>query len=253
MAATKITLNSIKELKSGTTLWDSDVKGYGCRCRKDASTKVFIVKYRFGKGRSARQYLFTIGKLGSPWTPETARDEAKRILGRVANGENPAEERKDRKIANTIEEAFSLFIADSHDKRAPRTIAEYQRLYNKNAKAYIGPYKVEDITRADIARLHTSMSKTQPLANRLLQMLSALFTWCEKCGYRAEGTNPCRYVEKYKEFPKERFLSKRKCSFWTMPSNATSKNTATSRRMPIKSIKQGTPRQIPLHLSLFPL
>lgn len=209
MVSTKITISSIKELKSGTTLWDIDVKGFGCRCRQDASTKVFIVKYRFGKGRSARQYLFTIGKLGSPWTPETARDEAKRVLGRVANGENPAEERKDHKIANSVDEAFTLFIAGSHDKRAPRTIAEYQRLYNKWTRAYIGPYKIQDVTRADVARLHTAMSKTPPQANRLLQMLSALFTWCEKCGYRAEGTNPCRYVEKYKEFSKERFLSLR--------------------------------------------
>jgi integrase len=44
-------------------------------------------------------------------------------------------------------------------------------------------------------------------ANRMLALLSKFFNWCEKHGYRPDGSNPCRHIEKYKEQRRERFLS----------------------------------------------
>ena len=201
----KMTIRTIKELLPGQTIWDAEIKGFGCRYRQQA--RVFMVKYRFGKGRTARQYIYTIGRFGSPWTLETAKDEAKKILGRVANGENPAAERQRYKTASTMDEAFHLFIKDSIGKRAERTVAEYRRLYTKLAKASLGRHRLQDITNTDIKGLHSDLSKTPSQANRLLQMLSAFFSWCERNGYRAEFTNPCRHIKKYKEQFKERFLS----------------------------------------------
>lgn len=208
MPAKKITINSVKALKPNQTIWDTETKGFGCR-RQKGEDKVFVLKYRFGKGRTARQYLYTIGKLGSPWTPDTARGEAKKILGKVANGENPAAERKNRKEANSVDEAFDLFIEDSQGKRAERTIAEYRRLYDKLAKAQLKRYRVEDVTHADIQKLHSGLSRTPPQANRLLQMLSAFFNWCEKNGHRPKHSSPCRDIEKYSEHYRERFLSEK--------------------------------------------
>ncbi len=207
MAAKKITINTVKDLEPDQTIWDSEVKGFGCRHRQSA--KVFVLKYRYGKGRAARQYFYTIGRLGSPWTPEMARDEAKKVLGRIANGENPAAERQNQKKASSVTEAFDLFMADGKGKRGPRTLAEYRRLYDKLAKNEIGRHRVQDVIRADITKLHSSLSNTAPQANRLLQMLSAFFTWCEKQQYRPEGSNPCRHIGKYKEKSRERFLSEK--------------------------------------------
>ena len=48
-----------------------------------------MAKYRFG----GRQRWFTIGRHGSPWTPDSARKEALRVLGEVAHGFDPAEKR----------------------------------------------------------------------------------------------------------------------------------------------------------------
>jgi integrase len=45
-----------------------------------------VLKYRAG----GRQRWATIGTHGSPWTPETARREAKRLLSRIAEGKHPA-------------------------------------------------------------------------------------------------------------------------------------------------------------------
>ena len=42
--------------------------------------------YRTATGR---QRLITIGRHGSPWAPDTARQEALRLLGEVARGGDP--------------------------------------------------------------------------------------------------------------------------------------------------------------------
>ena len=42
----------------------------------------------------------------------------------------------------------------------------------------------------------------------MISVLSKFFNWCEKFGYREEGKNPSRYIDKYKEKKRQRFLSK---------------------------------------------
>src|SRR5262249_11664534 len=64
-----------------------------------------------------------------------------------------------------------------------------------------------DITRADISRLHHELRDTPYDANRALAVLSKMFTLAEKWGERAEGSNPCRHVERFAERRRERMLS----------------------------------------------
>jgi len=71
-----------------TYLWDSDVKGFGVRVQSTAGVKSFVLKY--GLGKRGRVRKFTIGRMGAPWTVETAREEARRLLGVVALGVDPA-------------------------------------------------------------------------------------------------------------------------------------------------------------------
>jgi Arm DNA-binding domain len=79
----KITKRAVDGLASAgdaeAVLWDTDVKGFGLRARSGGS-KSYILHYRVGSGRGAPLRKLTIGKHGSPWTPETARTEAKRLL-----------------------------------------------------------------------------------------------------------------------------------------------------------------------------
>ena len=69
-------------------LWDAELKGFGVRVQR-GSVKSYILHYRVGSGRGAPLRKLTIGKHGSPWTPETARAEAKRLLAIVAQGKDP--------------------------------------------------------------------------------------------------------------------------------------------------------------------
>jgi hypothetical protein len=72
-----ITIRSVQALKQGTTLWDTRLQGFGVR--RQTSGASYVIKYR----QDGRQIFFTIGPHGK-LTPETARKEAKRLLGRTS-------------------------------------------------------------------------------------------------------------------------------------------------------------------------
>ena len=74
---------------SAAVLWDDEVKGFGLRVSPGGS-KSYVLNYRAGRGRNAPQRRITIGKHGSPWTPDMARREAVRLRGAIAAGIDPA-------------------------------------------------------------------------------------------------------------------------------------------------------------------
>jgi Arm DNA-binding domain len=99
----KVTKRAVDALKPGpdgkeAVIWDTEVKGFGVRVQR-GGTKSYIVHYRVGTGRGAPIRKVTIGQHGSPWTPETARREAKRMLGR-GESDDPADRLARRKSAN---------------------------------------------------------------------------------------------------------------------------------------------------------
>ncbi len=69
-------------------IWDNDLPGFGLRVFRTGK-RSYLIQYR-SLGRSRR---YTIG-LHGVWTPDAARQEAKVQLGRIAKGDNPAEERQ---------------------------------------------------------------------------------------------------------------------------------------------------------------
>jgi integrase len=92
-------------------------------------------------------------------------------------------------------------------KTKQRTGIEYRRLIDKVILPAIGNQRVRDVKRADIARLHHARRAAPYEANRMLAVLSKMFSLAEKWGERADGSNPCRHVEKYGERKRERMLS----------------------------------------------
>jgi integrase len=71
----------------------------------------------------------------------------------------------------------------------------------------LGPKKIADVTRADIARLHHAHRETPYQANRILAVLSKMFSLAEAWGLRRDGSNPCRHIERNPERGRERMLS----------------------------------------------
>src|SRR6516164_11093819 len=109
----RIGLRQVRALKPDQTIWDASLAGFGARRQKSEAVS-YVLFYRTREGR---QRWFTIGKHGAPWTPETARDEAKRLLGDVAHQRDPAAEKRAARNAQTIAELCDLYLADAEAGR----------------------------------------------------------------------------------------------------------------------------------------
>lgn len=58
---------------------------------------------------------------------------------------------------------------------------------------------MDSITASEVERFHASMCKTPYQANRLIALLSVAFNLAERWGMRPPGSNPTRFIERYKE------------------------------------------------------
>ena len=118
----EIGLRDIKALKPGGTLWDAKVAGFGAR-RQKGNAVAYVVTYRTGEGRLR---WHTIGRHGAPWTPVTAREEAKAILGRVVRGADPAAEKQRHLRRTRIPPNLQLSVVQRFAQRVPRIQVEYR-------------------------------------------------------------------------------------------------------------------------------
>jgi hypothetical protein len=87
--------------------------GFGAR-RQNSDAVAYVLFYRTKEGR---QRWFTIGRHGAPWTPERAREEARRLLGDVARQRDPAAEKRAARNAQTVAELCDLYLADAEAGR----------------------------------------------------------------------------------------------------------------------------------------
>ena len=201
----KRTVDAAKPGERDSYVWDAELSGFGLKVTP-AGRKVYLIQYRLG-GRKGRTRRVTIGKHGTV-TPDEARSQAKRLLGVVASGQDPAEDRDKAKAEMNMGPVLEQFLSEHADaKLKASTAEEYRRL----ARLYVLPAfrhrQIGDMKQTDVARFHHGLKDKLYQANRSLALLSKFFNWCEKHGLRADGSNPCRHIEKYKERKRERFLS----------------------------------------------
>jgi integrase len=201
---TKRAVDAAKARKADSYVWDRELPGFGLKVTP-AGRKVYLVQYRLG-GRKGRTRRVTIGQHGE-LTPTAARVEAKRLLGEIAAGRDPASERDKVRADKSLGVVLDQFMAEHAKKLKPATVEEYQRLARLYIKPRLKTRPIGELKRPDIARLHHGLSDKPYQANRVLALLSVLFNWAEKHGIRTDSTNPCRHVEKYREGRRERFLS----------------------------------------------
>lgn len=203
----KLTKRTVDALKPGPRtvfLMDDSLPGFGVRLTP-AGVKSYV--FQWGRGRSLRRRL-TIGRHGAPWTPDSARSEAKRLRGEVAKGGDPAAIRAAAHRAPTVKEFSGRFLTEHVEpKTKPSSARAYRSLLSTVILPAFGPKKLADVTRADVSRLHHSKRGAPYAANRTLAVLSKMFNLAEAWGIRPDGSNPCRHVAKFRERRRERFLS----------------------------------------------
>ena len=220
----------IKALRPGQVVWDSAVIGFGARRQRSEAVSYFVF-YRTAEGRQRWQ---TIGRHGAPWVPDTARDEARRLLGDVARGEDPAGAKRAIRKAITVGELCDRYMADARaglvltrfgSGKKASTLAIDEGRIARHIKPVLGSLAVAAVTAADIRNLRDAVAagKTACLvktgrrglarvrggkgaAIRVLRLLGGIFTYAVAHGMRAD--NPVRGVPQFRDGQRERRLSK---------------------------------------------
>jgi integrase-like protein/Arm domain-containing DNA-binding protein len=163
---TKRSVDALRPTEDGRekVLWDAEPKGFGARVQR-GSVKSYILHYRIGAGRGAPLRKLTIGKHGSPWTPETARAEAKRLLAIVAQGKDPAAAKSE---ALTVGQLCERYLEAAHAglvltrfKRPKRltTVAIDEGRVSRHIKPLIGKIPARDLRRADVQRMADAIAQ----------------------------------------------------------------------------------------------
>jgi integrase len=200
----RLTDQEIKRLalpeRSNRIVFDDAVKGFGIRLNASGA-RVFVLAYR----RDGQQRRYNIGHFGS-WNTTQAREEAKRLKRDVDGGGDPSGERTDQRAAPTMADLCQRFEADY----LPRKRATTQRVYRQQIAADIlpalGKMKVATVSHADIDAFHRRLSSRAPTAaNRVLAVLSRMFSLAAKWGMRAD--NPCHGIERNGEAKRTRYLN----------------------------------------------
>ena len=203
---TKRVIDSLKPRSGEYFVWDGSLAGYGVRVQTTGAMS-YVVKYRAGSGRAAPTRRLTLAKIGT-LTPDEARTLAKKTLGSVAHGADPAAQRAADKRASTLAEVAEQFLTEHVEaKRSASSAGSYRDLLERLALPELGKRKAGKITSAEIQRLHSKNAHTPYQANRLLRVLSSLFTFAGKAHAVPIGFNPCRGIEHFPEEGRERYLT----------------------------------------------
>lgn len=204
-------------------VWDGELKGFGIKIAK-GGRKSYVCKYRVGGGRAAPTRRLTIGAHGSPWTADEARSEARKILGRAVNGEDPAQDKQDARKQITVSALCDLYVEQGLGSKKASTIATDRGRIERHIKPLLGAKKISEVNRSDIKRFlqDTANGKTaidvktglrgraivrggKGTATRTVGLLGGIFSFAVDHGLINE--NPVRGVKRFSDKKGQRFLT----------------------------------------------
>ena len=202
-----ISRRTVEALPAGereAVYWDSELSGFGVRVYPSGS-KVYLVQTCSG-GKSRR---LTAGRHGLI-SAEQARRKAAQIIADIKTGNEPVlhngASRSD--TGPTVAEVAERFMTEHVAVRCkPSTARHCRHILDRHLLPGLGGVRLGAIGRERVAALHYSLHETPTMANKVVDLLSRLYNMAELWRIAPEGGKPCRFVLKYAETPRERFLS----------------------------------------------
>lgn len=185
MPTGRITKRAVDALSGGAKevfLWDDELKGFGLRVTA-LGAKSYVLQYRMG-GREATSKRYTIGGHGSPWTPETARREAIRLLIMVRQGTDPVAADKERR-RQAVDLAFDSYCEIFTKKYLQIRWKQWKLgsgVLNREAIPVLRAKPLPQIKRADLNGIWDRLADRPAVARLTHATLRKLFRWAVSRG-----------------------------------------------------------------------
>lgn len=187
MARQKLTKSTVDALSLGPedyVIWDAALPGFGVRV-KPSGIKSYIIQYRNRRTGTSRRK--TIGQHGPLLTFHKAKERARIILADALKGNDPVADDRGIREAPTMKNlAVDYFDQHAVPKKRPRSTENDRSMVDRIILPRFGAKKVAAVHARDIHLLHVSMSKTPYQANRVLALLSKMFSLAVKWGWRSD-------------------------------------------------------------------
>ena len=201
---TKTLVERLETKASDYVVWDNKLTGFGVKVTPKGK-RVYLLKYRTKDGTQRKP---AIGEHSEALTCERARDVAKDWLAIIHQGGDPSGVRQELRQSLTVAELCDRYMRE-HAKvyKKPSSVELDEYYIERFIKPRLGTAKVVSLARQDVIKFHQSMQGTPAQANRLISSFSKMFALAEDWELKPRNTNPCAKIPRFKETPKDRFLS----------------------------------------------
>ena len=165
-------LSGLTVPKDRCTYHDTNVIGLSLRIAS-TGVKSFIIRKRI----NGRPVMTTLGQYPA-MTIEQARVSARQSLNLFSFGINPNDKKIEQRIKSiTLQESMNDYISNRKHALKPKTIKDYQILFN----SYLSEWSNKElvgITRSMVIKKHTSIGKKSIYrANAAMRLLRAIFNF----------------------------------------------------------------------------
>lgn len=155
---TKTVIDNLAKTGQDTFVWDTDLAGFGLRMTKNGK-KSFVMKYRYGSGRSAPTRRMTIGSYGSPWTVDMARKRAREILSEAALGGDPAKQKQSQMTIPTMAALCDDYLENGSGHKKASTLATDKGRIEQHIKPLLGHVRIDQLTIAQVKKFYEDLAK----------------------------------------------------------------------------------------------
>lgn len=205
---TKTVVHSLPARDKVYIVYDDTLLGFGVRVTPNGA-RSWIVEYRpHGGGRGVGKRRITLGSI-TVLTPDQAREAAGDVLAKVRFGQDTPHDRAARRASPLLSELIDEFMREEvRPIRKPRTAELYELYFRRHVTPALGTKRAREVTAADVAKLHRKVgAKAQVTANRMVALISGLYSWAARTGRVPDDVRPARGITKFREQGRERFLS----------------------------------------------
>lgn len=201
---TKTAIDNAKpEAGKDVFLWCSELPGFGARVQP-SGRKTYVVRYR---NQSGTQRKMTLARC-CDMPPEKARELARKTFGSVAEGKDPAADKRDAREAPTMADLWDRYLKEYATVfKKPSSVESDKGTWRRYIETPLGKKKIAEVNKTDVTKIVSGLSDRPASANHVVALLGKMFNLAEDWELRPINSNPCRRWKKFKIAERECILS----------------------------------------------